>query len=347
MMKKVAVLGAGSWGTALAIVLADNQHDVRLWTYRKEQAEEINQTHKNKKYLDVDLPHSIKAYHNLKEAVKDVDAVVLVVPSKAIREVTRQLNDTMDHRDFLLIHASKGIEPGTLKRVSEMIDEELEGYAYENIVVLSGPSHAEEVALRQPTTVTVSSINMDHAKKAQDLFFNESFRVYTSTDIVGIELGGALKNIIAIGAGISDGLGYGDNAKAALITRGLAEISRLGTSLGANPLTFLGLPGVGDLVVTCTSVHSRNWRAGHMLGKGKSLETILDEMGMVVEGVNTTKAAYELALKQNVEMPITKGIYDVLFNQKNPRDIVEKLMTRDKREELDNLTPINANRSCQ
>lgn len=347
MMKKVAVLGAGSWGTALAIVLADNQHDVRLWTYRKEQAEEINQTHKNKKYLDVDLPHSIKAYHNLKEAVKDVDAVVLVVPSKAIREVTRQLNDTMDHRDFLLIHASKGIEPGTLKRVSEMIDEELEGYAYENIVVLSGPSHAEEVALRQPTTVTVSSINMDHAKKAQDLFFNESFRVYTSTDIVGIELGGALKNIIAIGAGISDGLGYGDNAKAALITRGLAEISRLGTSLGANPLTFLGLPGVGDLVVTCTSVHSRNWRAGHMLGKGKSLETILDEMGMVVEGVNTTKAAYELALKQNVEMPITKGIYDVLFNQKNPRDIVEKLMTRDKREEMDNLTPINANRSCQ
>lgn len=347
MMKKVAVLGAGSWGTALAIVLADNQHDVRLWTYRKEQAEEINQTHKNKKYLDVDLPHSIKAYHNLKEAVKDVDAVVLVVPSKAIREVTRQLNDTMDHRDFLLIHASKGIEPGTLKRVSEMIDEELEGYAYEDIVVLSGPSHAEEVALRQPTTVTVSSINMDHAKKAQDLFFNESFRVYTSTDIVGIELGGALKNIIAIGAGISDGLGYGDNAKAALITRGLAEISRLGTSLGANPLTFLGLPGVGDLVVTCTSVHSRNWRAGHMLGKGKSLETILDEMGMVVEGVNTTKAAYELALKQNVEMPITKGIYDVLFNQKNPRDIVEKLMTRDKREEMDNLTPINANRSCQ
>lgn len=347
MMKKVAVLGAGSWGTALAIVLADNQHDVRLWTYRKEQAEEINQTHKNKKYLDVDLPHSIKAYHNLKEAVKDVDAVVLVVPSKAIREVTRQLNDIMDHRDFLLIHASKGIEPGTLKRVSEMIDEELEGYAYENIVVLSGPSHAEEVALRQPTTVTVSSINMDHAKKAQDLFFNESFRVYTSTDIVGIELGGALKNIIAIGAGISDGLGYGDNAKAALITRGLAEISRLGTSLGANPLTFLGLPGVGDLVVTCTSVHSRNWRAGHMLGKGKSLETILDEMGMVVEGVNTTKAAYELALKQNVEMPITKGIYDVLFNQKNPRDIVEKLMTRDKREEMDNLTPINANRSCQ
>lgn len=347
MMKKVAVLGAGSWGTALAIVLADNQHDVRLWTYRKEQAEEINQTHKNKKYLDVDLPHSIKAYHNLKEAVKDVDAVVLVVPSKAIREVTRQLNDTMDHRNFLLIHASKGIEPGTLKRVSEMIDEELDSYAYEDIVVLSGPSHAEEVALRQPTTVTVSSINMDHAKKAQDLFFNESFRVYTSTDIVGIELGGALKNIIAIGAGISDGLGYGDNAKAALITRGLAEISRLGTSLGANPLTFLGLPGVGDLVVTCTSVHSRNWRAGHMLGKGKSLETILDEMGMVVEGVNTTKAAYELALKQNVEMPITKGIYDVLFNQKNPRDIVEKLMTRDKREELDNLTPINANRSCQ
>lgn len=336
-MANVAVLGAGSWGTALSIVLADNGHDVRLWTHREEQAERINTTHKNEKYVEVMIPDKIKAYHDLKTAVTDVSAIVLVVPTKAIREVCSSLNEALETSPTI-IHASKGIEPGSLKRVSQMIDEELTQYQYEDIVVLSGPSHAEEVALRQPTTVTVASINGTHAKIAQELFINEAFRVYTSNDVTGIELGGALKNIIALGAGISDGLGYGDNAKAALITRGLAEMTRLGTSLGANPLSFLGLSGVGDLIVTCTSIHSRNWRAGNMLGKGKNLDEVLQQMGMVVEGVRTAKAAFQFAKEQNVEMPITSGIYQVLFHQMKPKDVVEQLMNRSKREELDDLT---------
>lgn len=343
MAKKVAVLGAGSWGTALSIVLADNGHDVRLWTHRKQQADDINSTHKNEKYLEIMVPEQIKAFHNLQEAVTGTDAIIIVVPTKAIRELCNQLNSILKH-PVTLIHASKGIEPESLKRVSQMIGEEMDDYRYEDIVVLSGPSHAEEVAQRQPTTVTVSSINTQQAEIAQDLFINESFRVYTSSDLVGIELGGALKNIIALGAGISDGLGYGDNAKAALITRGLAEIARLGTSLGANPLSFLGLPGVGDLIVTCTSVHSRNWRAGNLLGKGKKLDEVLEQMGMVVEGVRTAKAAYQFAEKQQVEMPITTGIHQILFEDKTPKDVVEQLMNRTKREEMDDLAALLKNR---
>src|SRR5699024_7315269 len=207
------------------------------------------------------------AYNQMSEAVKDVDAVVIVVPTKAIRDVCQQLTSVLPER-AMIIHASKGIEPGTLKRVSEVISDEMTNYSCDDITVLSGPSHAEEVATRQPTTVTVSSQNRENAKFAQDLFINKSFRVYTSTDLIGIELGGALKNIIDLGAGILDWLGFGDNAKAALITRVFAEIARVGTSLCANALTFLGLSGVGDLVVTCTSVHSRNWRAGNFLGHG-------------------------------------------------------------------------------
>ncbi|MFD2045873.1 NAD(P)H-dependent glycerol-3-phosphate dehydrogenase [Ornithinibacillus salinisoli] len=342
-MSKVAVLGAGSWGTALSIVLADNGHDVRLWTHSKDQAEKINSTHKNDKYLEIMIPEKIKAYSDLEAALNGVTDVVLVVPTKAIREVCHNLNRIVKN-PVRIIHASKGIEPGTLKRVSQLIDEEMDNYNYEDIVVLSGPSHAEEVAKRQPTTVTVASINEEYAKLAQELFFNESFRVYTSNDVIGIELGGALKNIIALGAGISDGLGYGDNAKAALITRGLAEITRLGTYLGANPLSFLGLPGVGDLIVTCTSVHSRNWRAGNLLGKGKNLDEVLDQMGMVVEGVRTAEAAYQFAAEEDVEMPITTGIYQILYNNQKPKDVVEQLMNRDKREEMDDLATLLRNR---
>jgi glycerol-3-phosphate dehydrogenase (NAD(P)+) len=342
-MKKVAVLGAGSWGTALSIVLSDNGHDVRLWTHRKEQADLINKTHKNEHYLEIMIPEKIVAYHDMKAAVQDVDVVLLVVPTKAIREVCQQLESNLNHHP-VIIHATKGIEPGTLKRVSQMIDEEMDTVQYEDIVVLSGPSHAEEVAMRQPTTVTVASLNEEHAKISQDLFFNEVFRVYTSNDVIGIELGGALKNIIALGAGISDGLGYGDNAKAALITRGLAEITRLGTYLGANPLSFLGLPGVGDLIVTCTSVHSRNWRAGNLLGKGKALQDVLEQMGMVVEGVRTAEAAYQFALEEQVEMPITFGIYAIIHDLKKPKEVVEQLMNRDKREEMDDLASLLKNR---
>src|SRR5690625_4109006 len=295
-MNKIAVLGAGCWGNALSIVLADNEHDIRLWTHRKEQAEEINETHRNNKYLSVDLPNSLKAYHKLEEAIQDVEMIILVVPSNAIRTVCQQIKGILPE-NVTIVHASKGIEPSSLKRISEIISEEIPTYHIDDVVILSGPSHAEEVALRHPTTVTVASKNEENAKKTQNLFINSSFRVYTSKDVIGVELGGALKNIIALGAGISDGLGFGDNAKAALITRGLAEITRLGSAMGANPLTFLGLCGVGDLIVTSTSQHSRNWRAGHLLGKGKSLDTILTEMGMVVEGVRTTNAAYLLSRK--------------------------------------------------
>lgn len=335
-MQKVAVLGAGSWGTALSIVLADNNHDIRLWSYRKDQVEEINEFHTNQRYLKVKLPPTIKAHHQLKDAVSGVDAVVIVVPSSAIREVTQELQRYVT-KETVLIHASKGVEPDSLKRISEIIDEEMGDISKEQIVVLSGPSHAEEVAMRSPTTVTVASEQIERAEFAQNLFMNDYFRVYTSIDVVGVELGGALKNIIALGAGISDGLGFGDNAKAAIITRGLAEITRLGMAMGANPLTFLGLCGVGDLIVTSTSQHSRNWRAGNLLGKGKNLQAILDEMGMVVEGVRTTKAAHQLSEKYSVEMPITAGIYQILFNDENPKKVVEQLMNRRKKEELDDI----------
>src|SRR5699024_10684213 len=227
---------------------------------------------------------------------------------------------------------------------SQLICEEMDEYSHEASVALPRASPAEEVAERQPRTVTVASSIPEHAAFAQDLFINHTFRVYTSTDLIGVELGGALKNIIALGAGISDGLGHGDNAKAALITRGLAEIARLGTSLGANPLSFLGLPGVGDLSVTCKSVHSRTWRAGNLLGKEKKLDEVLDQMGMVVEGVRTAKAAYQFAEKQQVEMPITTGIYQVLFEDKTPKDVVEQLMNRTKREEMDDLASLLKNR---
>ena len=239
-----------------------------------------------------------------------------------------------------IVHVSKGIEPDSLLRISEIIEEEMPAELIQSIVVLSGPSHAEEVSLRQPTTVTVSSKQMNEAERIQDLFINHNFRVYTNPDIIGVEIGGALKNIIALAAGITDGLGYGDNAKAALMTRGLAEISRLGTKMGASPLTFSGLTGIGDLIVTCTSVHSRNWRAGNMLGKGKNLQEVLDNMGMVVEGVRTTKAAYQLAHKYNVTMPITNALYNVLFNNINTKDAVDALMARGKTHEMEDLTNV-------
>ncbi|MGP4071952.1 NAD(P)H-dependent glycerol-3-phosphate dehydrogenase [Piscibacillus sp. B03] len=336
-MGQIAVIGAGSWGTALALVLAHNGHDVRVWSHRQEQVDEINTHHVNSKYLpDVELPSNLVADADMKDAVDGAKAILLVVPTKAIREVCRQLRP-FSTNDQTIIHASKGIEPETHKRISEMIVDELGDNVQDRLVVLSGPSHAEEVALKQPTTVTVSSYNMNSAEIAQDLFMNENFRVYTNDDVVGVEIGGALKNIIALGAGISDGLGYGDNAKAALITRGLAEIARLGSKLDANPLTFAGLTGVGDLIVTCTSQHSRNWRAGNMLGKGYVLQDVLDQMGMVVEGVRTTKAAYQLAQKLEIPMPITEGLYELLFDEKDPKQVVDNLMNRSKTKELEDL----------
>ncbi|SIS37112.1 NAD(P)H-dependent glycerol-3-phosphate dehydrogenase [Salimicrobium flavidum] len=339
-MAKITVLGAGSWGTALAMVLADNSHEVRLWAHRREHAEKMKETRENEKYLqDVRLPDNIHITDNLEESIDGVEYLLLAVPTKAVRDVCQSLKAHLD-QPVTIIHAAKGIEPRTYKRVSEIIKEELPEEKYKSIVVLSGPSHAEEVAMRQPTTVTVSSEKLEAAEEVQELFINKQFRVYTSPDLVGVELGGSLKNIIALGAGISDGLGYGDNAKAALITRGLAEVARLGTSMGANPLTFSGLAGIGDLIVTCTSTHSRNWRAGYKLGKGEDLQKVLDDMGMVVEGVRTTEAAFQMAEEQEIDMPITSGIYHILFEEANPREVVEQLMTRVRRHEMEDLVDV-------
>ncbi|SFA41025.1 glycerol 3-phosphate dehydrogenase (NAD(P)+) [Anoxybacillus pushchinoensis] len=338
----VTVLGAGSWGTALAIVLADNGHHVRLWGQRQEQIDEINEKHTNEKYLpNIHLPKAIVGYVDLARALEGVETVVLAVPTKAIRDVLQRVR-TCAKQPITIVSVSKGIEPDTNKRISEIIEEEMPAHLLRDVVVLSGPSHAEEVSLRHPTTVTVSSQNMEAAERIQDLFMNHQyFRVYTNPDLIGVEIGGALKNIIALAAGITDGLGYGDNAKAALMTRGLAEMARLGSRLGANPLTFAGLTGIGDLIVTCTSVHSRNWRAGNLLGKGHALDDVLANMGMVVEGVRTTKAAYQLAKKMNVDMPITNALYDVLFNGKDVRRAVDSLMARGKTSELEDLANIS------
>lgn len=345
--EKVAIVGAGSWGTALGMVLADNGHEVRLWGHKSEQINEINTQHTNKKYLpNITLQDSIIGYSSLEAALEGIEIMILAVPTKAIREVVGKIN-AFQKEPLTIVHVSKGIEPNTLLRISEMIEEEMLSELIHSIVVLSGPSHAEEVSLRQPTTVTVSSKRMEAAIRIQDLFINQNFRVYTNPDIIGVEIGGALKNIIALAAGISDGLGYGDNAKAALMTRGLAEISRLGTKMGASPLTFSGLTGIGDLIVTCTSVHSRNWRAGNLLGKGKNLQEVLDNMGMVVEGVRTTKAAWQLAQKYNVKMPITNALYDLLFNQADPKETVDALMARVKTHEMEDLSNVLVGRLAE
>lgn len=343
--EKVAVLGAGSWGTALAMVLADNGHEVRLWGHNPTQIDEINQRHTNKKYLpEISLPATIVGYSSLEDSLKGINTVIMAVPTKAIREVVRKIAEFRT-QPVVIVHVSKGIEPDSLLRISEMIEQEMPEHLLESVVVLSGPSHAEEVSLRHPTTVTVSSKQMKSAERIQDLFINNNFRVYTNPDMIGVEIGGALKNIIALAAGISDGLGYGDNAKAALITRGLAEIARLGVKMGASPLTFSGLTGIGDLIVTCTSVHSRNWRAGNLLGKGQNLDEVLENMGMVVEGVRTTKAGYQLADKFEVKMPITSALYDILFNGVNPKNAVDDLMSRQKTNEMEDLADILGSKS--
>ncbi|MFW5433240.1 NAD(P)H-dependent glycerol-3-phosphate dehydrogenase [Paenibacillus apiarius] len=337
MSGKVAVFVAGSWGTALSEVLAQNGRSVSLWTRNAHQAEEINIKHSNHKYLpDIPLHPGIRATCSMEEAMEGAEACLIVAPSAAMRQVTRAMKPYFTDK-MIIVHATKGFETETLKRMSEVIAEELE-CGEDRIAVLSGPSHAEEVVRQCPTTVVVASASMETGEKAQDLFMNETFfRVYTNQDVIGVELAGALKNIIALGAGLSDGIGFGDNAKAALITRGLAEIARLGVEMGANALTFAGLAGVGDLVVTCTSQHSRNWRAGSLIGQGHAVEEVLSRMGMVVEGIRTTKAAYLLARQHDVQMPITEQLHRVLFNGKEPKQAVENLMGRVRKNEIEEV----------
>jgi glycerol-3-phosphate dehydrogenase (NAD(P)+) len=339
--KKIAVIVAGSWGTALANVLADNGHQVMLWTRNSKQADEINNEHRNARFLGEHALHpGIQAVTSIADATEGASALLLAAPTSAMRQVVAQLQPYVKE-DMIIIHASKGFEAESLLPMSSVIAEELPQMNPDRIVVLSGPSHAEEVIVRNPTTIVVAATEIAAAEAAQDLFINSYFRVYTNPDIRGVEVAGALKNIIAFGAGMSDGLQFGDNAKAALLTRGLAEISRLGTAMGANPMTFAGLAGVGDLVVTCTSKHSRNWRAGYAVAQGKSLQTVLEEMGMVVEGVRTTKAAVELAKRHHIDMPIAEQLYCVLFEGKQPKHAVEDLMGRVRTHELEEIAESN------
>jgi len=335
--KRTAVLVAGSWGTALARVLADNGHEVALWTRNPAQAEEINLHRRNARFLpDALLPSGIRAMTNIGDALDGAHMALFAAPSVGMREVAGLALPHLS-AETLVIHATKGFESASLKRMSTVLAEAL-GRGEERIVCLSGPSHAEEVIDRHPTTVVVASPCKSCARAAQDYFMNDAyFRVYTNPDLVGVEISGSVKNIIALGAGLSDGLGFGDNAKAALITRGLAEISRLGIAMGAHPLTFAGLAGVGDLVVTCTSRHSRNWRAGSMLAQGLPLAEVLERMGMVVEGVRTTESAYKLAERYGVEMPITAQLHAVLFKGKSPKQAVLDLMSRDRTHEIEEV----------
>lgn len=333
-MKKVSILGSGSWGTALALVLEKNGYKIDMWTLNQEQADYINDKRENVDYLPgINIPDNIRATTNLKEVIEDSEIIVLAVPSQAIRSICKKIQKFVNSNQ-ILVDVAKGIENDTGMRLSEICKQELPNNKY---VVLSGPSHAEEVSRNIPTTVVVSSEDLESAKIVQDAFMNSNFRVYVNEDTIGVELGGALKNIIAFGAGICDGLGYGDNAKAALMTRGIREISRLGVAMGAKESTFSGLSGVGDLIVTCTSMHSRNRRAGILIGQGKSLEETLDEVKMVVEGITATKAAYEISKKLGVDMPITSAIYSVLYNGSSPDDIVAELMTRRKVYEIEDF----------
>lgn len=340
---KVGVIGAGSWGTALAVLLAKKGTDVTLWSRRKEQAEQMNKSKENFDYLPgVSLPSNLIITSNLSDAVKEMAYIVLAVPSHAVRYMVEELKQYLK-KDVIIINTAKGIEESTHLRLSQVIQEVLGDNLEVGIAALSGPTHAEEVGKDIPTTIVSSSISRNVAEKVQDLFMSPNFRVYTNPDLIGVEIAGALKNVIALCTGISDGLGYGDNTKAALMTRGLAEIARLGVALGGKPLTFSGLAGVGDLIVTCTSMHSRNRRAGIELGKGKNLNEAVDSVHMVVEGVRTTKAVYGLAEKMGVEMPITIQAYKVLFNNKNPKEAVVELMLRGKTNEIEELEMADEN----
>jgi glycerol-3-phosphate dehydrogenase (NAD(P)+) len=329
-MLKVAFLGGGSFGTALAVMLGNKEIDTAIWTIDEIGVEDINIKRENTKYLPgVTIPNNVTASRDLNEVVKNSNVVVLSVPSQVIRTVSRQVAPLLT-KDQIVVTVAKGIEKGTLKTMSEIISEEVSGLP---IVILSGPSHAEEVSRGIPTTVTVSSKDMEAAKNVQDIFSSTTFRVYTNDDLIGVQIGGACKNIIALAAGITDGVGYGDNAKAALMTRGMHEIVRIGTKLGGRQETFYGLTGMGDLIVTCTSMHSRNRRAGILIGQGKTMEEACKEVGMVVEGIEATKAFYELKEREEVIMPITDALYKVLFQSKDTKEAVYELMSREKKDE--------------
>ncbi|ACB85202.1 NAD(P)H-dependent glycerol-3-phosphate dehydrogenase [Natranaerobius thermophilus] len=335
--ERIGVIGSGSWGTALSILLAKNNHSVTLWTRREELCETLTATRENKEYLpNIKLPENIQVTYELEQAVKDKQVLIFVVPTHAMRETAEQVKQFLED-DTLIISASKGFEIETLHTMSQVLADTLFKGDNSRIAVLSGPNHAEEVSKEIPSATVIASKKRSVAEKLQGIFMSSRFRVYTNPDVIGVEMGGALKNIMALGSGISDGLGFGDNTKAAFMTRGIYEISRLGITQGARPMTFAGLSGIGDLIVTCTSDHSRNRRAGKLLGSGKKLEDILATTNMVVEGVKTTKAAYYLAEKTGTEMPITKEIYNILFHDKSPEYGVSSLMERVRTNEMEEV----------
>lgn len=326
---KVSVLGAGGWGTTLAILLHYNGHDVILWENEKSYAKELIKKHINSRYLPgISIPKEMKISYDLGESTGDKNLIILAVPSQFLRSVVKKINFS-DIKNSILVSVSKGIEKGTLLTMTQMLKDVHPLLANDQIGVLSGPSHAEEVSRSIPTAVTAASEEPVTSKSIQAAFMNSYFRVYSSTDILGVELGGAFKNVIAIGAGIIDGAGFGDNTKAAIMTRGVSEISRLGSAMGAHPETFAGLSGMGDLIVTCMSKHSRNRYVGEQLGKGKKLKQILKSMEMVAEGVETSRSASQLAKKFDVETPITNEVYKILFEDKDPVKATTDLMTRD------------------
>lgn len=332
-MAKISVIGSGGWGIALTILLHKNGHDLTIWSFDKQEAEELKTTRQNKTKLpNILLPENIKVTDDLKEAVDDKDILVLAVPSKAIRSVSKSLKDIIKDNQ-IIVNVAKGLEENTLKTMTDIIEEELNG-KNPQVAVLSGPSHAEEVGKGIPTTCVVSAHNKELTLYLQNIFMNPNFRVYTSPDMIGVEIGGALKNVIALAAGIADGLNYGDNTKAALITRGIKEISVLGVAMGGEQSTFYGLTGLGDLIVTCASMHSRNRRAGILLGQGKTLDEAIKEVNMVVEGVYSAKSALMAAKKYNVEIPIIEQVNAVLFENKNAAEAVNELMIRDKKLEI-------------
>lgn len=327
-MRKIAIIGSGSWGVALAIHLAKLGNQVKIWSFMQEEADLINNERMCKFLPDVTIPEGIVCTTSYEEAIEGSEFILHVTPSKFTRNIVREYKKYVTEQTIVI--CTKGFEKETLSTLDDVIKEEIPGV---NIAVLSGPSHAEEVSKGIPTAMVIASENMQIADELRDIFMNENLRVYTSSDVRGVELGGALKNIIAFCSGVAAGLGLGDNSFAALITRGLCEMSRLGIALGGKHDTFYGLTGLGDLIVTCLSEHSRNRTAGKLMGQGMSLEEARKQIGMVIEGVDNIEVAYELSKKYNVDMPIVNAVYDMLYNGLSPKDGVTMLMTRDKKSE--------------
>jgi glycerol-3-phosphate dehydrogenase (NAD(P)+) len=333
-MSEVAVLGAGSWGIAVSTLLSHNGHRVRLWEFDHQEMEKLAAQREHKQKLPgIIIPAEVKITDQLESAILSSDMLILALPSHTVREVAEKII-AMRLNDPILVNLAKGIENDTLLRMSEVLKQVLPSSLHPGITTLSGPSHAEEVARKIPTTVVVAGFKEKAAREVQQAFMNPYFRVYTNSDIIGVELGGSLKNVIAIAAGICDGMGLGDNSKGALLSRGLAEIVRLGEKLGAKRETFAGLSGLGDLVTTCISKFSRNRYVGEQIGRGRYLKEIESQMAMVAEGIKTARSAYQLSLVHQVEMPITQQVYQVLFENKKPEEAITDLMTRDPKSEI-------------